>query len=295
MGIVFESDAEGPKARAIGEWTVDDAEALSKSGVRRFEVGSGYGDLAFPFTNGLEKVDDLKVNHLALRSDGDVATLPDLHRLSLETYSSDAIDFRVFRRLERLHLNWRPNAESAFESASLRSLSVAGCPITDLNPLSRLSALEGLRLASARKLSSLDGIQRLPNLRTLRLLDDRALVDLSPLADSGSSLTELWLDGCRRVGAIDAVARHRELRRLVLADGGRIASLKPLAGLPVLEELYFYGSTIIEDGDMTPILALPALRRVAFAPRRHYTHREADLERLRPGLNKTDPMPHWRW
>ena len=294
MGIVFENDADGPKARAISPWSPDDARALRQSGVRRFEVGYGYGDHGFPFKDGLDRLDDLNVNHLALRSDGDVAALPDLRHLSLGTYSDDAVDFRVFRRLERLYLNWRPNAETAFECPSLRSLSVAGCPLTNLGPLSGLSALEGLRIASARKLISLDGVQHLPNLRTLWLLDDRALVDLEALADTGSSLTELWLSSCRKVTAIDAVARHRDLRRLALIDCGRIASLAPLAGLPMLEEFWFYGTTVIEDGDMTPLLAMPALQRVAFAPRRHYTHRNEDIERLR-GLTESDPLPHWRW
>ena len=228
MTVRFEVDDIGRKAVVTGLWTPHDGDAIRRDGVRRLVIA--VREKGLEFLKELDEVEEINVIDHVLPSDGGVMTLPGLRELGLETYSNDAIDFRVFRRLERLHLNWRPGAETAFECPSLRSLSVAGCPLTNLGPLSGLSALEGLRIASARRLTSLDGVQHLPNIRTLWLLDDRALVDLEPLANTGSSLTELWLSGCRKVTDISALARHTDLRRLALIDCGRIASLKPGAG-----------------------------------------------------------------
>jgi hypothetical protein len=294
MGIVVESDDRGPKARAVGVWTSTDAAVLRESGVRRLEIGNGYGAPTFPFKEGLDDLLDLKVNHLALRSDADVATLPNLRRLSLETYSNDPIDFRVFQRLERLHVNWRQGAESAFEVSSLRSLSVVGYPFANLEPLAGLRLLEGLRLSSPARLSGLEGQAHLGQLHVLWLLEARALANLDGLEASARSLKELWLNGCRKVADISPVHRHGDLRRLALIDCGRIASLAPLAGLAKLEELYFYGTTIIDDGDMAPLLRMPALRRVAFAARRQYSLQSEDIERAL-GSPESEPMPHWRW
>ena len=295
MGIVFESDADGPKARAVGTWTPDDARALWQSRIRRFEVGSGYGDLSFPFKEGLDRVDELKVNHLALRSDGDVAALSNLRTLSLETYSNDRIDIaRSFPKLERLAFNWRPGGETAFEATTLMSLRISGYPRADLTPLARLDRLYALRISNSARLSTLSGVESLRSLRILSLRDDRGVTDIGAMTTMEQSLFEFELNGCRKVTAISALARHTELRRVMLIDCGRIASLAPLADLPELVEFWFYGTTVIEDGDMTPLLAMPALKRVSYAPRRHYTHRFEEIERLR-GLTESDPLPHWRW
>jgi internalin A len=227
-------------------------------------------------------------------SDGAVLDMLDLKGLSLETYAKEPIDFRLFHRLQRLAFNWRPGAETAFQCTSLESLNNSGYRLTDLSPMAALTGLRALRLDNSRHLLRLDGVRALPALRILSLRDDRALVDIGDVAAMDHSLHEFELNTCRKVRDIAALASHRDLRRVILIDNGTIASLTPLANLSKLEELYFYGTTVIEDGDMTPLLHLPALRRVAFAPRRHYSHRTEDIERLR-GLTDSPPLPYWRW
>ena len=109
------------------------------------------------------------------------------------------------------------------------------------------------------------------------------------------SLTEIEIDGCRKITDISALARHTELRRIMLIDCGHIATLGPLANLPLLEEFWFYGTTVIDDGDMTPLLRMPALQRVSFGyHKKFYSHSTEDIEQIR-GLTLSDPLPHWRW
>ena len=296
MTVAIETDGNGRKAVVSDRWSPDDAKVIRQSRVTRVQIARFRGsDLAFlADLANFADVDDVDVIQLQLRSDAGVMALPHLRALSLETYSKDRIDFRAFPMLERLSFNWRPGGDTAFECEALGSLRVSRYPHADLSPLWRLQRLERLRIDNSRHLRRLEGVEAVPTLMVLSLRDDRALEDVGALALMDHSLTEYELNVCRKVSDISALASHRDLRRVMLIDCGRIASIKPLANLPVLEEFWFYGTTVIEDGDMTPLLRMPALKRVSFAPRRHYSHRTEDIERLR-GLNDSEPLPHWRW
>lgn len=295
MSVRIERDDLGPIARVRESLTLDDRSVIGRSGVHRLDLSVRGSDLnVLHDTRGLEQIEALSVVDHVLSSDGAITSLPTLREISLETYAKDPIDFASFARLERVHLNWRPAAETLFEQVGLESLSLAGYPFADLTPLARLSRLEGLRIASAPRLVSVKGIAELPALKVQRLLDDKQLRDLAPFADATPSLVDIELNVCRKVADISALANQTGVRRISLIDDGRIDSIKPLADLPALEEFWFYGTTIIEDGDLTPLLRMPALKRTSFANRRHYSHGIRDIERLRH-LNDSAPLPHWRW
>lgn len=292
MTVTLASDESGRKALVRGEWTPDDAAAIRRSGARRLDVSVRGQNLDFLGT--LDGIDEVRVVNHILTSDSGVTGLPGLRVLELETYSDDPIDFRTFGSIERLAFNWRPNGETAFTRTSLVSLSVGGYPHVDLAPLASLVNLEGLRLDNTRRLRSLEGIAAFSHLQVLSIRDGRTLVDIDALATMDHSLIEIEVDGCRRFTDISALRNHDKLRRIMLIDCGRISSLAPLADLPELEEFWFYGTTTIDDGDMSPLLRMPALKRVSFGYHKHYTHRTEDIERLRD-LKESNPLPHWRW
>ncbi len=143
-----------------------------------------------------------------------------------------------------------------------------------------------------------DGVAGLPNLRALRLLDNRGLSNLEALRAGQPPLHDLYIDTCRRINDLEPLRSQRELTGLALINGGRVPTLAPLADLPRLRELWFYESTVVEDGDMSVLLRMPSLERTSFAPRRHYTHRSADVERelqrRHPEASKPpEAMPWW--
>jgi hypothetical protein len=296
MTVVIESDSAGPKAVVFDRWTADDVGVIRASGVKRVQIARFRGpDLNFLVNLAdYADLDEVDVIQLQLRSDSGVEALPYLRALSLETYSQDRLDFRKFPMLERLSFNWRPGGDTVFQCSSLRSLRVSRYPEINLTVLRGLVRLERLRIDNSRRLRSLDCVGSLSMLTVLSLRDDRELNDVGALASLGHSLREFELNVCRKVSDISALSAHRELRRVMLIDCGRIASIAPLADLPTLEEFWFYGTTVIEDGDMTPLLRMPSLQRVSFAPRRHYSHRTEDIYRIR-GLTASEPLPHWRW
>jgi hypothetical protein len=279
MTVKQKRDEFGREAVLSSPWSPKDADAIRRSGVRRLHLALRDHDM--PFLRDLEGIEEVQIVDLTLKSDGAVAALPDLRVLGLETYSDDPIDFAAFKQLQRLAFNWHPKGETAFEAVTLTSLAVSRYQDVDLTPLARLSRLEGLRISNSRRLRTVDGVAALVALKVLSLRGDQRLADISGLASMDHSLDELELNLAHRVTDISPIGRHHDLRRLSLIDCGHISSLAPLADLAHLEEFYFYGTTHIEDGDMTPVLGMSSLRKIAFTSRRHYSHTEADIERLR--------------
>jgi hypothetical protein len=291
--VKLERDELGRIAYLRSPWTPKDAEAIRRSGVRRLHISLREDDM--PFVRELEGIEEVQIVALGVKSDGVLAGLPDLRVLGLQNYCDDPIDFAAFKRLERLLFYWRRMGETAFEAVTLKSLAIHYYKESDLSPLRRLERLEGLRIENSRRLRTLDGVAALGALKVLSLRDDQGLADIGALATMSHSLQELQLQLCHKVNDITSIGRHHDLKRLSLIDCGHIPSLAPLAELAQLEEFYFYGTTYIEDGDMTPLLGMPSLRRVGFASRRHNSHSVADIERLRHLKESSPPLPHWRW
>ena len=299
MPIEIASGSFGKRIIVRDPLSDDDLELIRRSGISKVCV-MGFGQRALPDLGALAGVvDELDVLALNIKSDAAVTSLPDLRFLSLETYARDRIDFRAFRNLELLHLNWRRGAETALENGKLRNLSISKYPFPNLGPLAKLKRLEGLRIANSRAMTSLAGLDNLPNLKRLWLIDNRALTNINDLATDRPSLVDLSMNTCRGVGNLGPLRAQVDLQSLALINGGRVTSLRPLADLGRLQTLWFYESTVVEDGDLSVLLEMPALQRTSFANRRHYSHNrefiERELERRGLGPATVAEVPHWWW
>jgi hypothetical protein len=97
-----------------------------------------------------------------------------------------------------------------------------------------------------------------------------------------TGLVDLTFEGCRKVENIDAVSQLASLEVLNFSENANIASLNRIESLQNLKELYFWGSTKIADGDLHLLMSKTGLKRLAFANRRHYTHKSKDFEWCQP-------------
>lgn len=133
----------------------------------------------------------------------DAAAFPRLRRLSV---TPDRILANVREGLQlpldELNLLRLPLDEQVFDLASTR-------------PLRHLGLLSGT------KLSSLDGIQSLGGLESLRLKNLRALSDISALREL-PDLKRLDIQYCRRLGGIDVLGDLPALARLTLVGCGEV-------------------------------------------------------------------------
>jgi hypothetical protein len=283
MTISVELDDNGQEWGVLsGRWADRDRKMMEEFHLDGLEVNTakGFEGTDLDFLAEAPQLKRLWVTHLNIRDISGIQTQNELLELSINTYCSTPIDFSSFPRLRRCYLEWRNGAESVFETASLESLSINRFPDRDLSRLAALRNLTLLRLRSG-PLEMLNGVEHLGELRELWLLGLKKLKGVEGV-DRLPRLTRLHVNGCTALYELGPLARARNLEWLGLLECGPLASLKPIAGLPNLESFYFYGTTKIDDGDMSVLLSLPKLQGTSFKNRRHYTHTKEQIERLLP-------------
>lgn len=231
-------------------------------------IGFGWPGGSLEFLRGFPDLRSLALMRWDHRDISVLASLKRLEWINLECQFG-AFDFGSLPALRNATVRWRPGAASLLVQPGLETLLVDGYPHDDLRPLAGLQRLRHLGLTS-RKLASLDGLAELGALRGLDLYNCPALADFSALA-SAPALEVLEFAACRGVRSLEPMASLASLKRLKLEQSGRVGSVRPLLGLEHLEELYLIGITV-EDGDLTPLLSLPSLRRVALARSRRHSH-----------------------
>jgi len=267
----------GPQATLSGAWSSAVEESIRRQGIQELELNHAKGwrgqDVAF-----LERLPNLAaltiIDHV-IPDVGGIHTLEKLRYLDVNTYCRTPVDFGCFPLLEECALEWRPKSESLFAHAGLKRIFVNNCPIKTLEPLSNMADLQSLSLASP-KLQNLKGIERLQCLTFLGVYVARSLASLDGL-QALSGLVQLEVNDCRKVTNLAPIAGLLKLRKLHVCNDGDIESFKPLADLKELEQVLFYESTNVLDGDLGPLKRLPKLKDVAFMERKHYTHTRADF------------------
>ena len=137
------------------------------------------------------------------------------------------------------------------DAVNLEGLDLGHNPLTDLRPLSSLTALLQLNLdgteADLRALAALHGLKELS-------LRSSALSDVWPLPSmTGLEVLDLAGNGIDDLAALAALANLRVLD----VSGNGVAELSPLAGLERLRELHV-GGNVIED--FSPLAERAGLR-----------------------------------
>lgn len=241
------------------------------------------------YPDSLEGLERLDANHVVLTSAASLdpralARLgPSVRTLSIygPAFPPGSVAASSMPYVGELTLPWGLLSVDDALPPGLRSLRFEDDTPPTLSAIPRSSHLEILELSPARELATLDGLDRFPSLRTLEIAG-AALHDIGGLA-LAPNLTVLGFEACRRLPELGPVGQLRQLRQLALLDCGDIPSIVPLAGHPSIAELVAYGTTRIADGDLSPLLSMPALRRLVLASRRSYTPSVAEVRR-RAGL-----------
>lgn len=200
-----------------------------------------------------------------------------LKTLSLYCKAKIAGDFLKLKQLQSVGLQWRPVYHSVFGLKSLRRITVLGFPHVDLTCWEQNTRATSLTFSS-NALQALNGIERFPSVKTLHLYRCCNLKSLEALADS-SSIEVLHLGRCSGVDDLSPVSRLPGLRVLEIKDCHRIRSVAPLAQCKKLQRLQIAGNTTVADGDLSRLRMLTELKDVLLAHRKHYSHRDEELER----------------
>jgi Leucine-rich repeat (LRR) protein len=201
-------------------------------------------------------------------SDVAIENCVNLEELNLNTDCRHKLDWQTLPVLRYLFV-YSERINPTFETLGhLLSAHVYGAGDAELCLIAELRNLQKLTLSSC-KASSLpeelegDGLAALAIRRGTRMGNFSAISRFV-------NLESLTIVQCSRLTEIDFVTSLRRLRSLNISENGKIRSLQPIMNCRDLETLYFYGSTTVEDGDLSVLAQLPHLTRAHFQPKRHY-------------------------
>jgi hypothetical protein len=276
LGFVVEQGYAGPRVTVTGPWLSSIGQYMQDQEISELYLNHarGWKGDSIAFVSDLPNLTAFGLLDFTIKDDSPVHSLGKLRCLELSTYSTAPIDFDRFPHLDQCALYWRSGSESLFHAPSLRSLFVHRYSGKGSGPFAQLRSLRSLSIAN----SSVPEIVALGQLRDLIFLGLYNLKELTSLEGLASliQLQELEINGCKRIREISALAHLVDLRRLQLNDDGPIESLRPIGAATKLEQLLFYESTNIRDGDLSVLGQLPRLRKVSFQNRRHYSKRREE-------------------
>jgi hypothetical protein len=238
---------------------------------------SGVKDLSFlegfPLLLYLETAD---VKHVNTRQ---LDCLENLRGLRLESPGA-GLDFACFPNLEIYWGDWHVDNHNLTACRNLRRLHLwhFNPRSLDLSVFKHMPRLEDLKIIQTN-IASLSGVETLEDLRFLKVGYAPKLKTLDALASHDLQLRELDLVKVKKIESYDPIASLRYLRLLRLSDCVPMRNLKWLEGMPRLDFFAFVDTDVV-DGDLSPLLNLPALRYVGTMNRRHYNYTSERLNEL---------------
>jgi Leucine-rich repeat (LRR) protein len=271
-GFEIERGKYGQRLVLTGPWSSDIAAYMHRERIGELYLNHarGWSGDSIEFVGALPDLIAFGILDFTIQDVSPIHRLTNLRALEISTYCKTPIDFTCFGHLEDCVFYWRGGSESLFEHRLLTRLFIHRYDALASAPLARLKELTVLSIANS-DLTEVRHLAPMMKLRFLGLYNLKKLKSLSGI-EGLSGLEELEVNGCKGISAIDEIANLPNLRRLQLNEGGKIASLRPVQGAKNLEEVLFYDSTHIVDGDLSPLASLPQLKRISFRNRRHYSH-----------------------
>ncbi len=277
---MIEDEPEGRTLVVTGRWT-----AAAEAAVQREDVDGVWLNYARGYSEpDLSFLDAWPIKRLLVidRSLTDIAPLSrlgvSLERLSFQAAPGTAVDLAAFPHLGDVGAAWEDVRETLYAPEYLQRVTLFDYDEIDLQPLAVQPALQEIQLKVAPKLETLDGVAGFPTLAALTIQAARELHGLADLVSLAPTLRRLVFEACLDLGDLEAVGELSELRFLGISDSGSISSLDPVGSLTLLERLYAWGSTRIEDGDLSPLLRLAHLSEIRMRDRRDYRPRLADVK-----------------
>ena len=279
----FTVEREGPIATLVvtGPWD-DEARHVVESGSvtgLRLNYALGFAEPDLGFLDPSWGIKRLELVDRSIADLGRLECLTTLVELTVAAAPGAKIDLSALGELRSLGARWGTVADSIDQATQLMDLRTSDYLGTDLEPLRAHVSLNRLAIRGAPSLKSLSGIADLPSLGHLMVARARRLRDLAALIGLRETLVELELEDCPQIGSIEAVTNLTRLEFLGVSDCGTLESLKPLVSLENLRTLHAWGSTTVDDNDLTPLRSLSRhrLTEIRMKSRRTYQPRLEDL------------------
>ena len=199
-----------------------------------------------------------------------------LEDLQLQTAPTE-VRLDLLPRVLSLGATWTQIAATISTLPHLRSLLALSYSEPSLDPLASNRELRTIRMKDRPAVTTLEGIHQFGILEHLDL-SLAPLGSLSPLVEAAPTLQKLEFESCKNIHDLRGIERLGALTSINMGDCGELESLHPISGLEHLEEVYLWGSTVVSDGDLTPLASLPKLATLRMTSRKSYRPSVAEIK-----------------
>lgn len=217
----------------------------------------------------------LKIHSKELYGCKSISELNNLREFVFNSFTKEVLDTSNLINLEICYLEWNKKIKGISNLINLKKLSINKFIIRD-NSFTNFIHLEELKLFSCN-LTDLQQITALEKLSFLELSNCRKLEDLDGI-ENLTKLSFLEINTCKKIYNLRSIFKLKNLISLSIINLGEIDSLLGISKLINLEELYFFQSTEISDGNLLEIKNLDKLKKISFANRRNYNLKIEDFE-----------------
>jgi hypothetical protein len=202
--------------------------------------------------------------------------LGNLRGLRVETPGT-GIDFRCFPHLEVFSGDWHCDNRNMATARELRRIQIWHFKPRshDLRDLADMTRLEQLVIAQTN-IGSIDGLQTLEDLRYLEIHYASQLRSVAAVTGEMVDIREIAFSKLKKVESYQPLASIQKLRRLIVSDCAPMNDLKWTKGLNHLD-FFSFVNTNVKDGDLSPLLELPAIRYIGTLNKRHYNFKADEL------------------
>ena len=184
------------------------------------------------------------------------------------------VDFSVLKNIVDVRFDWRPCFSSVCQSNTVQTLLINGYKGEDLSPFKSMS-LTRLDILKGGKLATLNGLQKIPNLKSLMLFQCSKLTNISAL--QSIALERIDFETCKRLENLEIIFRLPNLKHISLDKCGQLKDVTGISTL-ALESLNI-SDTAVENGDLHEFLNLKC-SKIYFDNKKHYSHSLEEIRRI---------------
>ncbi len=262
-----------------GQWNNEAESIILQNDVSslRLSEGAGWSDQSLEFLERIpsDALTSLEIYSQKITDVSHMLRFTSLRKIGLQTRNAANFVSSAFPELEYLAYSWTKGGILDTLSGSLTVLKIDKYPYLDFLKIPKAQNLRAL-LIGARKLSTLNGLEKFPLVQDITILDAGKLIDISELGNI-PDLQRLFLSGAISIFDLHPVSAILDLRHLGLNSCSDIKSLAPIAHMIEMETLEISGNTRIVDGDLSVVESMKNLRWLEIVPRKHYHPRVSSL------------------
>lgn len=273
--IIEDKEYGGLQIQIFGFFCDEILDAINQYGVTSILLSQWKGWKSQPL-DFLTEIENLRVVSIFDGSIQDLSVIEKLEKLEvlyLECPKAKTkVDFSILKNIVDVRFDWRPCFSSICESNTVQTILINGYKGEDLSSF-KSNSLTRLDIVKGGKLATLNGIENIPNIKSLMLYRCGKLTDISSL--QSVALERIEFETCKKLEKLESVFSLSSLKQISLDKCGQIKAITGVSKLG-LNSLVI-SDTVIEDGNLEECLKLKC-SKIYFDNKKHYSH---SLEKVR--------------